>query len=114
SGAGVLRRDPTPRELKRHRAHSWRNVNPTTWEFKLRKGVKFHNGEEFTGESVKFTIERLVTSKLNTLGKLTFPPSFSPEVVVMDPYTVRIVTKTPDPMVAMRLAAESMNMSPAK
>ena len=39
-------------------------------------GVKFSNGEDFTGESVKFTIERAITSKLNTLAKLTWPPSF--------------------------------------
>ena len=79
-GEGLLTRDPQTMELKPLLAESWRNVNPTTWEFKLRKGVKFHNGEEFTGESVKFTIERIVNSKLNTLGKLTFPPSFGPEV----------------------------------
>jgi len=113
-GEGLLTRDPQTMELKPLLAESWRNVNPTTWEFKLRKGVKFHNGEEFTGESVKFTIDRIVTSKLNTLGKLTFPPSFGPEVTVVDPYTVRLVTKVPDPMVAARLAAESMNMAPAK
>src|SRR5438445_7249023 len=31
-------------------------VNPTTWEVKLRKGVKFHNGEDFNAESVKFSL----------------------------------------------------------
>jgi len=113
-GEGLLTRDPQTMELKPLLAESWRNVNPTTWEFKLRKGVKFHNGEEFTSESVKFTVERIVTSKLNTLGKLTFPPSFGPEVTVVDPYTVRIVTKVPDPMLATRMAAESMSMAPAK
>ncbi len=113
-GEGLLTRDPRTMELKPLLAESWRNVNPTTWEFKLRRGVKFHNGEDFTGDSVKFTIERIVNSKLNTLGKLTFPPAFGPEVTVVDPHTVRIVTKVPDPMVASRLAAESMNMSPAR
>jgi ABC-type transport system substrate-binding protein len=34
-------------------------VAPTTWEIKLRKGVKFHNGEDFNAESVKFSLERL-------------------------------------------------------
>ena len=113
-GEGLLTRDPQTMELKPLLAESWKNVNPTTWEFKLRKGVKFHNGEEFTGECVKFTVERIVASKLNTLGKLTFPPSFGPEVTVVDPHTVRITTKVPDPMLATRFAAESMNMSPAK
>ena len=34
-------------------------VAPTTWEVKLRRGVKFHNGEEFNAESVKFSLERV-------------------------------------------------------
>src|SRR5512132_3524136 len=42
-------------------AVSWRSVNPTTWQFKLRQGVKFHNGESFNAEAAKFTIDRLIT-----------------------------------------------------
>lgn len=34
--------------------------NPLTWEIELRKGVKFHNGEEFNAQSVKYTLERLL------------------------------------------------------
>src|SRR5262245_30558906 len=45
-------------------AESWRVVNPTTWEFKIRKGVKFHNGEEVDAEAVKFSLERLVNPDL--------------------------------------------------
>jgi peptide/nickel transport system substrate-binding protein len=113
-GEGLMTRDPATMEIKPLLAESWRNLNPNTWEIKLRRGVKFTNGEDFTGESVKFTIERAITSKLNTLAKLTWPPSFGQEVTVVDPYTVRITTKVPDPMVPARLAAESMNMAPAK
>src|SRR5712692_2904324 len=40
-------------------AESWTLVNPTTWEFRLRRGVKFHNGEEFDAEAVKFSLDRL-------------------------------------------------------
>src|SRR5262245_52622578 len=37
---------------------SWNRLNPTTWQFTPRKGVKFHNGHEFNAECVKFTLDR--------------------------------------------------------
>ena len=39
-------------------AVSWKPINDLTWEFKLRRDVKFHDGSAFTAEDVKFTIER--------------------------------------------------------
>ena len=39
-------------------AVSWRLVDPTTWEFKLRPGVKWHDGSPFTADDVLFTMER--------------------------------------------------------
>src|SRR4026207_306793 len=101
-------------EIRPLLAESVKNLNPNTWEIKLRKGIRFHNGEEFNAECVKFTIERAIHSKLNTLSKPTWPPSFGQDVSIVDPHTVRIVTKVPDPMVPSRLAAESMTMAPAK
>src|SRR5512140_3909909 len=40
-------------------ATSWKTIDATTWEFKLRKGVKFHDGSELTAEDVAFTINRV-------------------------------------------------------
>jgi peptide/nickel transport system substrate-binding protein len=107
-------RDARTMELKPLLATSWRNVNPTTWEFKLRQGVKFHNGEPFDGASVKFSIERIIGSKLNTLGKVLWPPSIGQDVQIVDPFTVRITTKVPDPILPNRVAAESVSMVPPK
>ncbi len=111
---GLLTRDADTMELKPHLAVSYRNSDPHTWEFKLRQGVKFHNGEEFNAESVKFTIERAIGSKLNTTSKVVWPPSIGQKVQIVDPYTVRITTQIPDPLLPNRLAAESLNMAPAR
>src|SRR5688500_20115324 len=48
-------------------AVSWKNVDDTTWEVKLRKGVKFHDGTPFSGRAVKASIARV----LNPENKLT-------------------------------------------
>src|SRR5262252_10412228 len=65
-------------------------VPPSAWEVKLRRGVKFHNGEEFNADSVKFSLERLV----NPANKLRGSSSFGPldRVEVVDAYTVRVHT----------------------
>jgi peptide/nickel transport system substrate-binding protein len=43
-------------------AESWKPLGDTAWEFKLREGVRFHNGEPFTAESVKTTLDRLIAA----------------------------------------------------
>src|SRR2546427_7511987 len=53
----LLDRDPKTLKPKPMLATSWKIVNDTTWELALRQNVKFHNGEPFTGASVKATFE---------------------------------------------------------
>ncbi len=70
-------------------AESYRLLNDTTWEFKLRKGVKFHNGDDFTAEDVKYTLE-------DYMGEKTIRPyvrTSIDKVEIVDPVTVRIFTK---------------------
>ena len=87
-------------------------VAPTTWEVKLRKGVKFHNGEDFNAESVKFSLERLAGGQ----GKLRGASPFAPidRVEIVDPYTVRVHTKKPWPTFATVMAFVSAAMYPTK
>ena len=87
-------------------------VAPTTWEVKLRKGVKFHNGEEFNAESVKFSLERLAQGQ----GKLRGATFFAPidRVEVVDPLTVRVHTKKPWPTFTVVMTFNQASMYPPK
>ena len=83
-------------------ATSWTSVNPTTWEFQLRRGVKFHNGEDFNAEAVKFSIERVLNPDQKARWRWAFTDIERVEVV--DSHTVRIVTKAPFPTLITNLA----------
>ncbi|MCX7734759.1 MAG: ABC transporter substrate-binding protein [bacterium] len=82
-------------------AESWKRLDDLTVEFKLRKGVKFHNGDPLTAEDVKFTIETHLDPNVKspTSGIL----SSIKEVQVIDDYTFRIKTHFPDGMLIYRL-----------
>lgn len=89
----LVTRDPKTLELKPALATSWKQVDATTWEFKLRKGVKFHDGQPFDATSVKFTFDTLLTADWAKFQ--TYLWSQIERVEVIDDYTVRIVTKEP-------------------
>jgi len=64
-------------------AESWAvSADQTAYEFKLREGVKFHNGDPFTADDVKFSFERAKAKQLHEKVK---------EVVIVDRHRVRIV-----------------------
>jgi peptide/nickel transport system substrate-binding protein len=80
-------------------AESWELADDTTWVFKLRKGVKFHNGEEFKASDVVFTLDRLKKSLMANLGANI--SSFK----AIDDYTVEIKTPRPYAVLPNDLAA---------
>ncbi len=77
-------------------AESWRVVDETTWEFRLRKGVKLHDGSEFTAEDVAYTVGRPATLKGVPGGFAIFTRMIK-ETLVVDPNTIRFRTTTPYP-----------------
>ena len=93
-------------------ATSWRRINPTTVEFKLRENVKFHNGRPLAGEDVKFSLERMVDKSLKLLTR-TMVATIS-RVDVVDRGTVRVVTEMPDPVLLSRLAYPGAVVIPAE
>jgi peptide/nickel transport system substrate-binding protein len=87
----LVRWDPVAKRFQPSLATRWRSVDPTTWEFELRRGVQFHDGQEFNASAVKASIERAVQLR----GPLS--PLFAPvtSVDAPDPFRVSIKTATP-------------------
>ncbi|HAS6386925.1 TPA: ABC transporter substrate-binding protein [Vibrio vulnificus] len=75
-------------------AEKWERVNDTTYRFQLRKGVKFHSGNELTADDVVWTFDRLKDSP-------DFKAIFEPyeKMVKVDDYTVELVSKGAYPLV---------------
>jgi len=105
----LISHDPTTMKSVPHLAESWRLVDELTWEFKLRSGVKFHNGEPFNAATVKYNFERVLNpdQKSPQRGNV----AWLDRVDIIDDYTVRLVTKEPQPIVPERLT--NFQMVPA-
>jgi peptide/nickel transport system substrate-binding protein len=85
-------------------AVSWRPVADKIWEFKLREGIKFHDGSDFTADDVVFSINR-VTAIPNNPNPYTPLVRTIETVEAIDPSTVRIKTKTIDPVLPKSLSS---------
>ena len=84
-------------------AVSWKSLDDTTWEVKLRSGVKFHDGTPFSARDVKATFDRV----LNPENKLTARGNHAKikSVDVVDDLTVKFHTDGPYPVFVERLTA---------
>lgn len=82
-------------------ATTWKNVDDLTWEFTLRSGVKFHNGETFDANAVKFTMDRILDPNHKSTQRSRFTALKAVEVV--DPQTVRMTTTVPFPVLLIGL-----------
>ncbi len=80
-------------------ATGYKIVSPTEWEFSLRKGVHFQNGEPFDATAVKFTLDQDMLKSSAQSYLLTGVK----DVQIADPYTVRVTTMDPMPLLIYNL-----------
>ncbi|MBD3804631.1 MAG: ABC transporter substrate-binding protein [Rhodobacteraceae bacterium] len=106
---GLMDYVPGTTELRPGLAESYEiSEDGTTFTFKLREGVKFHNGREMTAEDVKYSLDRVTTPATQSPGAGFFgsikgydamadgSATSLEGVTVVDPYTVKIELSRPD------------------
>lgn len=76
---------------------SWTLVGENVWEFRLRRGVRFHDGTPFTAEDVVFSFQRIPNIPANP-GPYTPNLRGITRIEVVDPHTIRLHTATPNPV----------------
>ena len=107
---GLLKTNPAW-EVEPDLAERWEvSADGLTWTFYLREGVRFHNGELFTAEDVKFSLERLIDPESGSTHAGAFDPNMT--VAIVDDYTVTITLSAPDADLLDTLAGPSMAMVP--
>jgi peptide/nickel transport system substrate-binding protein len=86
-------------------ALAWKPVDDLTWEFTLRRGVTFHDGEPFDADTVLFNLDRMFRRNLDRHGIKDVPAGTSFEKVYpfvtrwekVNDHTVRVITREPAP-----------------
>lgn len=107
---GLVGRDKSA-ELQPLLAESWEQLDDTTWEFKLRQGVKFHDGTEFTAEAVKATFDRLLDPEVGSprAGVLAMVE----EIKIIDDHTVQFLLSEPySPLLSILASHEGGIINP--
>jgi len=90
---GLVRRGPDMK-IEPALATSWEVLDPLHWRFHLRKGVKFHEGQDFTADDVIFSVHRVLSAGSDLKGVVPADAY----VVKVDDYTVDFLLKTPNPL----------------
>jgi peptide/nickel transport system substrate-binding protein len=99
-------RDLKTRKVIPNLATSWKAIDDTTWEVKLRQGVKFHDGTPFTAKDVKATFDRVLDPAKKMIARGNHAKIKTVEVV--DDYTARFKTDGPYPLFVERMTAQVM------
>jgi peptide/nickel transport system substrate-binding protein len=101
----LVRRNPTTEQVGPWLATSWKQDNPTTWTFTIRKGVKFSNGEPLTAADAAFSIERILSPSFDSPQAANFSAIAS---ATGSGSTLTITTKYPSPTLLTYLTTLSV------
>ena len=100
----LLDLNPVTGDVRPFLATAWKQVDPMTYDFTLRSGVKFHDGSAMTTDDVIFSLQRGATTGYATAVNFA---SFA-GATATDASTVRVTTKTPDVLFLKKIAGISI------
>ena len=80
-------------------AESWERTGDTTWRFKLREGVRFHNGDPFTADDVVYSFKR----QSQPSSEMSFALASVKDIRKVDDFAIEIETKGPDPILLLNM-----------
>lgn len=95
-------------ELEPGLALSWEAIDETTWEFKLREDVTFHDGSPFNAEVVKANVERILDPDVGSSSFSRF--EMITDIEIVDDYTIKFITEYPYSPLPYDFAHGSMGM----
>jgi peptide/nickel transport system substrate-binding protein len=98
---GLINRDPKTNDLVPELATSWKQINPTTWQFQLRKGVSFTDGSAFDAKAAAYSINYTLSPKNNFAIRTFLGPNVT--FSAKGQYTLIAKTDEPDPILPTRM-----------
>jgi peptide/nickel transport system substrate-binding protein len=96
--------NPADSSISPRLATSWKRIDANTWNFFLRRSVKFHDGGDFDAEAVLFSIKRLYDKRIDSNTRNKFFTSVRMEGKALDSHTLEIKTDKPEPLLLTLMA----------
>src|ERR1700754_5152012 len=104
----LMRLDPQTSEIKPNLATEWKQIDPSTWQVKLRQGVKFQDGTDFNADAVIAALNRQFSPELQCRDTIRLFGKTTLETKALDNYTVEIKSSTPTPLMPTTLSQIGM------
>lgn len=101
--------DAKTNEVKPQIAESWKEINEKQYQFKIRKGIKFHDGSDLTVEDVKFSLDRAIHS-----ASVSYIVDFIDNVKILDQDTIEVNLKAPYAPILRNLSVPFAAIVPKK
>lgn len=95
-------------DVKPRLATSWEQTSPTTWVFRLRDGVTFHDGTPFNAAAVVHSLERTLDPNLTCITRTKYFGGIDITAKAVDDLTVEFTTKAPMPILPTLMAQLSI------